>query len=415
MRTLTCLFVFAIFSVVNAAESVELGPNDWPAWRGPQGTGVADEHQSPPIQWSDSKHVVWKTPIAGRGHSSPTVVGSKVYLATADEEKEVQSVLCFDRKDGKPLWSTEVHSGNFDHKGNKKSSHASSTVACDGQRLYINFLNHDSIYTTALDLDGKQSWQTKVGAFVNHQGFGSSPYLFDHLVIVSADHKGGGNLVALDRATGKIVWEVKRPSKANYASPIVYKLAGREQLLVQGCDLVSSFEPRTGKKLWEVPGSTTECVTNVVTDGKNVFVSGGYPKNHVQAIAADGSGKSVWENGARVYVPSMIVRDGYLYATLDGGVAMCWKSETGEEMWKERLGGTFSSSLVLVGDNLYATNEGGETFIFKADRTKYQFVAKNKLGDEVFATPSVCGGRIYHRVAEVKDGKRQEMLYCLGE
>jgi outer membrane protein assembly factor BamB len=110
----------------------------------------------------------------------------------------------------------------------------------------------------------------------------------------------------------------------------------------------------------------------------------------------------------------MLVRDGFLYATLDAGVAMCWESTTGKEGWKARLGGTFSSSPVLVGDRIYATNEAGETFVYRADPEKYELLAKNKLGDEVFATPAICGGRIYQRVAKLVDGERQEFLYCLG-
>src|SRR5262249_27063709 len=124
-----------------------------------------------------------------------------------------------------------------------------------------------------------------------------------------------------------------------------------------GCDLVAGFDPAEGKKLWEIPGSTTECVTSTVTDGKLIFTSGGYPKNHVSAVRPGESAKVVWENGTRVYVPSMLVRGGHLYAVTDAGVAMCWKSDTGKEVWRGRLAGSFSSSPVLVGDNIYATNE----------------------------------------------------------
>jgi outer membrane protein assembly factor BamB len=252
-----------------------------------------------------------------------------------------------------------------------------------------------------------------VHEFVTHQGFGASPALYRDLLFVNADSKGGGSIAALSRDKGEIIWEVLRPAMANYASPIVLNVAGKDQLLVQGCDLATGYEPLTGKKLWEVDGATTECVTTMVTDGQRVFVSGGYPRNHVQAIEADGSGKTAWENTARVYVPSMIVHDGHLYATQDGGVAMCWKCDTGEELWKERLGGTFSGSLTLVGDKLYTTNEEGTTFVFRANAKKFEKLGENKLPGEAFATPTICGGQIYLRVAEMKDGKRQEYLYCV--
>ena len=184
--------------------------------------------------------------------------------------------------------------------------------------------------------------------------------------------------------------------------------------MLTGCDLVSSFEPLSGKKLWEVAGATTECVTSTVTDGEVIITSGGYPKKHMSAIRADGSGQVVWENSTEVYVPSMLMRDGYLYAVTDAGMAMCWKSDTGQELWKSRLGGTFSASPVMVGENIFAANEQGKTFVFKPGLESLELVAENQLGDEVFATPTICGGRIYLRVATQQDGQRRETLYCLG-
>ena len=184
--------------------------------------------------------------------------------------------------------------------------------------------------------------------------------------------------------------------------------------MLTGCDLVTSLDPLTGKKLWEIPGATTECVTTTVTDGIHVYTSGGYPKNHVSAVRADGSGKIAWRNNIRVYVPSMIVRDGYLYGIADAGIAYCWKSDTGEEKWKGRLGGTFSASLTLAGDHLYAANEAGECFVFEANPKGFNLIAKNQLGAEIFATPVICGDRIYQRVAHRDGSNRQEMLYCIG-
>ena len=342
-------------------------------------------------------------------------MGERVFLTTAEEDRDLQSVLCYDRKTGKQLWKTTVHDDGVDNKGNKKTTQASSTVASDGERLYVNFLNQEAIFTTALDLDGNQQWQTRVSDFKTHQGFGSSPTLHGSLIYVTTDSPAGGVVAALNKSTGSVVWKQKRPEKPNYASAAIHRIAGKDQLFVQGCDLVSAFDPLSGEKLWEVEGATTECVTHVVTDGKRIFVSGGYPKRHVQAIVADGSGKIAWENGAQVYVPSMIVREDYLYAVQDNGVAVCWKSATGEEMWRSRLGGTFTASLVLVGDLLFATNEGGQMFIFKANPDKYEAVAQNQLGDEAYATPAICGGRIYTRVVEHTNMGRQEWLYCLGE
>jgi outer membrane protein assembly factor BamB len=384
------------------AEKIAVGPSDWPWWRGPTRDGIAAANQDPPLTWSSSENILWKSPIPGRGHGSPIVVGDRVFLATADPENETQSVFCFDRHTGKQLWQAEVH-------------RASSTPACDGTRVFINFLHAGAIYTTALDFDGRQLWQTKVSDYILHQGFGSSPTVYRSLVLVSADNKGGGTIAALERGTGKVVWKHDRPKFPNYVSPIVLRGADQDQLFLFGCELVSGLDPLTGKLLWETKGSTTECVTSAVTDGKLVFTSGGYPKNHVSAVRIDGSAKIVWENNSRVYVPSMILRNDHLYAVQDDGTAVCWKCDSGKEVWKERLGGTFNSSLVLVGEKIYATNETGKSFIFKATPDNFSLIGQNQLGDDVFATPAICGGRIYMRAASRSDGRRQEMIYCIGK
>lgn len=389
--------------------------NDWPWWRGPNRDGIADADQKPPLHWNESENVLWKNSIPGRGHGSPTVVGDQVFLATADYEKKIQSVLCYDRQSGRRLWRTDVHQGGFPQGGHTKSNLGSATVASDGQLIFINFLNAGAVYTTALTLDGEQVWQTRISDFSIHQGFGSSPAIFGSLVIVSADNKGGGALVALDRTSGRVAWRQARPRKANYTSPIILQTGGREQLLLTGCDLVSSFDPQSGEKLWEIEGSTTECVTSIVTDGQLVFTSGGYPKQHVAAVRADGSGEVVWEKNVRVYVPSMLVEDGHIFLVTDSGIARCWESRTGNEVWRGRLGGTFSASPVLVGDKIFATNEDGETFIFKANREKFELLAKNKLGEGVLATPTICNSRIYMRVAHQVGDKRSEFLYCIAD
>ncbi len=414
------LVVFATLAIAGeprkgaAIEPITVGPNDWPWWRGPNRNGVADAKLMPPIKWSETENVLWKTPVPGRGHGSPIVVGEQIFLATADHKDFTQSVLCYDRKTGKQLWQTEVHRGPFEKGGNNKSSFASGTMACDGQRVFVNFLHDKAIYLTALSRDGKKVWQKKITDYVLHQGFASSPTVYGPLVIVAADNKGKGVLAALERSTGNPVWQIERPKMPNYASPIILKIAGRDQLFFIGCELVTSVDPLTGKKFWEMRGSTTECVTSTVTDGQLIVTSGGFPKNHVAAVFADGSGKTAWEIKTKVYVPSMLQHQGYLYAILDDGFAACWKFDTGKEIWKERIAGPYSASPVLVGDNIYAANEAGKTFVFKASPTAFQLLAENQLANEALATPTICGGRIYLRVAVRENGQRQEMLYCVG-
>jgi outer membrane protein assembly factor BamB len=387
---------------------------DWPSWRGPGVDGVAPPGPPPPLEWSPERNVVWKAEVPGRGHGSPVVVGPRVFLAACDETGGVQSLLAFDRDTGKRLWETVVHPGGAMRK-NPKSTGASGTPACDGERVYISFPNGGALWTSAFDLEGRILWQVRISDYVVHQGYGASPALWGPLVLAAADNKGGGAVAALDRKSGAVVWRRERPMFPNYASPVVVRAAGREQLVLTGCDLVTSLDPATGATLWEVPGATTECVTTTVSDGAHVFSSGGYPKNHLAAVAADGSGRIVWETKDRVYVPSLLVKDGFLYGVLDAGIAACWDAATGRERWRERLGGTFSASLVRFEDRIYAVNESGEATVYRASPDGFTRLGGAKLGDEAFATPAICGGRIYARVAFKSAAGRQERLYCLGE
>ena len=416
---LTVFFVSLWTSSLTAQDYVSHGalkynPNDWPCWRGAKQDGIADPDQKLPRSWSETKNVIWKVPVPGRGHGSPCVVGDRIYLATCEEEAKSQWVLCYNRSTGKKLWGTVVHESGAMWK-NKKASGASSTVTCDGQQLYINFPNSNALVTTALSLKGEIVWQQKISDYVIHQGYGSSPAIYKSLVIVTADNKGGGAIAGLNRKTGKIVWTRARPKLPNYPSPIIYHLAGKDQLILTGCKLVTSLNPMTGKVIWEMDGATEECVTSTVTDGQHVYSSGGYPKNHVAAYTADGTKKIAWENGDRVYVPSMVMRNGYIYAVMDAGVAVCWKADTGEEIWKARLGGNFTASAVLVGETVYATDESGKTTLFRADPSGFEKLSSNKVGDEMLATPTICGGQLFLRVAHREDDLRQEVLYCIGE
>jgi len=397
-----------------AAFATSILAADWPAWRGPTGDGHAAAGQKLPVKWSESENLIWKAEVRGRGHGSPIVMGGQVLLATADVETEEQLVLSFDRATGKSRWEAVVHRGNLNTKGHKISSQASSDVVSDGERLFVNFLNNGAIFTTALDLSGKQLWQRRVCDFQVHQGFGSSPVVYQNIVLVSADHRGGGKMTGLNILTGEIVWQQDRPPVANYASPGIVNAAGQVQAVLAGCNKVESFDPLTGKKLWSIDGSTEETVVTAVTDGRRVFLGGGYPKNHTMALEADGSGKIAWENVTKTYVPSMIVKSGHVFAVGDAGRAVCWNSATGEERWSEKVDREFYGSPVMADSRIYVTSKGGVTSVFEATPEKFTLLGQNPLGDESFSTPTICDDRIYLRSANTS-ATRQEFLWCVGE
>ena len=394
-------------------DGLRFSPTDWPWWRGPMRNGTAAGDQKPPVKWDAETNVKWKTPILGRGYGSMCLVADRIYLVTAYEATGSQSLIALDRKTGQVVWTTVVHEKGGMRK-NEKSTAASCTPACDGQSIYVAFPNDGRLMASALSLDGKILWQTKISDYIEHQGYGASPALYQSLVIIAADTKAGGAIAGLDRATGNVVWKRERPKLPNYPSPVILHLFGKDQLIMTGCDLVTSLNPLSGDLNWEVAGATTECVTSTLSDGKHVYTSGGYPRNHMSAVLADGSGKLAWENDSRVYVPSLLIHHGNLYGVLDAGIAAAWNAQTGKELWRNRLGGTFSASPILVGANIYAWNEAGECFVFRANPDGFELLAKNQLGEESLSTSVICDSKIYYRCSQIVDGKRQEYLYCLG-
>ena len=386
---------------------------DWPWWRGPSGNGTTAD-QEPPVKWSETKNIRWIADVPGRGHGSPVVVGRRVFLLTADEDSKVQSVLCYDRRTGRLLWRRDVHQGKFEAELHQDNTHASSTVACDGKRVFASFLNDKAIWLTALNVTGRQLWQTRVGSFDSWHGYGASPAVYKSLVIVAGDHKSGGFLAAIHRKTGKIRWRKRRPKFASYSSPAVVHAAGKDQLLISGCGRVASFNPNNGERLWSIPGTTELTVGTMVTDGRLTFASGGWPEIETLCVRADGSGKVLWRNRRKIYSTSLLVHDGYLYGVKDDGIAYCWKADTGKLAWRARLHEQFSASPVLAGGNIFMAGETGSTVVFKANPHKFERVARNKLGDEVFATPAICGNQIFLRVAHRGPRGRREKLYCIG-
>jgi hypothetical protein len=393
--------------------SIEVSADDWPWWGGPAGTGVSTA-VGVPLQWSESKNVVWKADVPGRGHSTPIVVGDRIVLTTADEDAERQMALCYSRQTGEPLWNRTIHEGNFT-KMHKKNSHASATPASDGEQIYTVFINDDALWVTALDLTGEIVWQREAGPFESEHGYGSSPVLYGSLVIVNGDNMSGCFVAALDRQAGDVVWRTPRDTSGrhgSYATPTIAHVAGKAQLILTGMSTVSSYDPATGELIWKCQGPAEVTAGAVSYNDRLVFASGGFPEKEILAIRADGAGDVTdthveWrESTGATYVPSPVYLENRLYIIADNGVASCFEGDTGRRLWRERLDGNFSASLTLVDGHLIVTNEVGKSYVLKA-ADKFQIVAENELPSGGFATAVACREHLFLRTGDA--------LLCLGD
>lgn len=389
---------------------------EWTQWRGPNHNNVAEAGQSIPLEWSETTNIVWKAAVPGRGHSTPIVFGSLVVLTSADEQGQQQAIIAFDRATGKQKWLTPVSQGGF-AKIHAKNTFASSSPATDGRFIYATFCHHEKVEAVAVDLNGKIVWRQDAGPFrprLYEYGYAASPTLYGETLIINADCDTTAWLKALDSKTGRVVWEQPRQLMLNWSSPIVGNVGGREQLLLSGTEKIASYHPSTGKPLWEARCLTMATCGTVVWEGDTVFASGGYPKAETAAVKADGSGTVLWTNNIKCYEQSMLVHEGHVYAFSDIGIVHCLDGKTGEEKWIHRLQGPVSASPLLVGDMIFAMNETGTTWVFKATPDGFQQIAKNQLGDSSFASAVAVDNRLFLRTARDSGGGRQETLYCIG-
>ena len=376
MSSRRLLVALALISVSTVAIA-----QDWPQWRGPTGDNHAAPGATAPLEWSDQSGLAWKTTLPGRGNSSPTLVGDRIYLTTGDGAAATQSLLILDRATGELLKKVTTHHGGLPEEVQGKNSHANSSVASDGQRVFAMFLNDEAPHLTAYTLDGDQLWQQRVcGPTRVHfeYGFGSSPRVVNGLVIVATEFNlDGSGIYAFDAATGDRAWHTPRPKQFSYSSPAAATIDGKNLLLMCGNFSLTAYEAETGQELWRREGPTMATVGTMVWDAALGlgFASGGHPKQFTLAVGLSGDHQIVWQNPVKCYEQSLLVADGHLYAVSDHGVAYCWRGSDGREKWKKRLGGNFSSSPLLVGDKVYVTSEKGAMYVYEANPESFALLA----------------------------------------
>ena len=407
MRTAALLALLLVSAGLASATRAE----DWPGWRGPRGDGTSLE-TSLPTTWSDAENVVWKVPIPGTGHSSPVVLGDRVFLTTALEDKQTRVLLCLDRRDGGNLWEADVLSAPLEGK-HQLNSYASSTPATDGERVFVSFLEQPKIQLVCYDLDGKEVWRKSPGTFSSIHGFCSSPLLYKDLVILNCDQDADAWIVAYDRATGQERWRTDRPNKTrSYCTPLIVEAAGKTQMVLSGSKSVASYDPNTGKQHWVIDGPTEQFVAGVVHAQGVLFATGGYPELHVLGIDPSGSGNVTkthvkWRDHRRAsYVPSPVAHDRWFFLVSDKGFGTCFEATTGEVKWKERLGPAHSASAVYGDGHVYFLSDEGDTYVVKAG-PEYELVSQNTLGESAFASPAISRGQIFIRTTG--------HLWCIGK
>ncbi len=404
---------FVFIGILQFALGLDLASaENWPGWRGPLRTGVTSD-TGVPETWSPTENVLWKTPISGLGTSNPVVWEDRIFLTSAHGRDQSElHVLSFARDDGRLLWRQKLW-GTAPTLYYTVSGMASPTPITDGERLFAFFGTGDVF---CFDLDGRLVWQRALaeeyGAFENRFGASSSPLLFEDAVILQCDHYGESYVVALDKRTGANRWKADRAgSWLSWSSPQLVRGDDSTELVLSGSERLDGYDPRTGERLWTVRGFSRECVpTPVVGDGFVISVSG--PNGVHCAVKPGGRGDVteshvVWRNERGTsFVPSAILVGERYYVADDKGVASCFDAQTGKLKWRKRLEGKFTASPLSAEGKIYFTSETGQTIVIDAAKSEYHELARNELGEDVYASPSISNGRFYFRTPK--------HLICVG-
>ena len=414
---------------------------NWPQWRGPGGLGVASSPDYPG-EWNAAAasgpavNMAWKTPVEGRGHSSPVVWGTRIFLTTSIQGEQVPGhkapdhpnfdlspgylhpdsegvdykntlkVLAFDTRTGKLVWERTAYDGLMYDNRHKKNTYASSTCVTDGRLVYA-FFEAAGLY--AYSLDGTPAWKASLGNIAKAgMGPGTSPILYEDLIILQVDQEMGANsaIVALDKRSGKEVWRVPRRTRRSWATPLLVRTAVRVELVASGAEVVVAYDPLTGQELWRAPGVQSHPIPSAVAGHGLVFLSAGSAAKRSLAVRAGGNGDLkgtdaiAWRyDKGTAYVPSPIVVGDYLYLMTDAGLITCLDAKTGRlqyEGGRPPVGARFTASLVAFGDRLLQTSEEGDTFVVKAGPA-HEVLRTNSVGEPVYASLALAGGTIYIR------------------
>jgi outer membrane protein assembly factor BamB len=406
------------FALLLAGPPEKPAPADaWPQWRGPTHDGVAP-NAGLPVRWGKDENVVWKTPLPGKGNSTPAVWGDALFVTAQQGDRLL--LLRLDRADGKVVWQREVGKGTPGYQGppgpgrfHNEHNMASPSPVTDGRHVWAHYGNGD---LACYDFAGNRVWTfnltERLGPYTVWWGHANSPCLAGNLLISACmqDPKGGGKsyLVAHDKRTGVEKWRVPRDTGAKaepadaYTTPLLHRRNGRPELIVFGGNVLDAYDPATGDRLWYCRAfKGNRVISSPTIAGDTVFAVQGM-KGPVVAVRAGGTGDVTdthvrWRYaGPTPDSASPVAAHGLLFLVSNEGMAVCLDGKTGKEQWRQNLGDAFRASPLAAGDRVYFFGKSGTTTVVAAAR-EFRVIAESELGEATVASPAVAGGDLFVR------------------
>jgi outer membrane protein assembly factor BamB len=439
MKPIFILLLALSLAIITQARNWTQGQN-WPSFRGRNASGASDGGNAP-TTWDAEKsvNIQWKMQIPGVGHSSPIVWGNRVFITTAvssdpsvvfehgssqsvasatDTSRQSWRVYCLDKASGRVLWMRTSYEGAPKVKRHVRSSYADPTPATDGKYL-VAFFGSEGLF--CYDFNGRLLWKQDLGALDggwtpdpnSHWGFSSSPVIYRDLAIVQCDTQRNSFVAAYTLKDGRLAWRAPRDEDTSWSSPTIYEDNGRAELIVSGTKFYCGYDPLTGKELWRLADGVDVKIPAPIAAHGLIFLGGGSPqmRRSFYALRAGARGEIAmpdgarsndqvaWRNRATPHILTPIVYGDFLYVCGDNGVLTQYQARTGEEMYRERIGGrglTFSASPVAADGKLYFSSEDGDVFVVKAGPT-YELLSRNPMGEVLMATPALSDGMLIVR------------------
>lgn len=403
----------------DAGEAAQAG---WPEFRGPRGDGLATTPGTSaglPLQWSEAENVRWKTAIPFQGWSTPVVLDGAIWLTAATPEGHDFYALCVDAETGEIRFNEALfHSDNPEPLGNNVNSYASPSPVIEPGRVYVHF---GSYGTACLDTaTGKALWKREDLPCRHYRGPGSSPILFENLLILSFDGVDVQYVTALDKHTGQTVWKTDRSTewkdldeqgnpkregdfRKAFSTPLIIEAGGRTQLITLGSSAAFSYDPLTGQEIWKTHNDAYTPAARPVFGNGLVYITTGRGGAELWAMRPDGQGDVTdthvaWKIAGREVPeePSPLLVDGLLYLVSNDGVVTCFEAPTGAPVWNERIGGNYCASPLYADDRIYCFSVQGKVTVLRAGRA-YEVLATNALDEGFLASPAVVGKTLFLR------------------
>ena len=416
--------IFAIcfsISIITSSAQAWQNSNDanWPAWRGPTMNGHAADSANPPIQWSETENVLWRTELPGLGNSTPCVWNDKIILTYTrptgrmievtgkdaagnrkPNEYHELFVIAYDFETGKEAWKTKVAEAIPNAVTHPTGSVAAASTVTDGEKVYAFF---GSLGLFALDMDGKQIWDyelPKMNTLANF-GEGASPALQDNILVIPWDEQGQSFVAGIDTASGKEAWRTNRDTDSTWSTPVIVKDGDRHLAVLSGTKHTRAYDLKTGSEVWHCGGMSSNPTSSPVADGNMVFVGNSYKGNILQAINFAGakgdlsqSSNLLWTHRkAASYVPTPIVLNEKIYFMKDSvGILNCLDVKTGKAVFPgKRIGlKTIHASPMAAANRIYISSREGDTIVLDPNQD-CKVLAKNHLDDVFGASPVAVG------------------------